>query len=78
MGNIQPSKLSVWIYVFNIQKDGKEYSYATISEVYHPAFLSLEDLKCINSNADKYLERTKTVNAELKKVTKLMKLDFKK
>jgi len=77
MGNIPPSKLSIWIYVFNIRKDGKAFPYATISEVYHPDYLSLADLKCINKDADAYLERTKPVKKELKKVTKLMALNFK-
>lgn len=76
MGNIPPSKLSIWIYVFYIQKDGKTFPYATISELYHPDYLSLADLKCITKDADAYLIRTKAVNHELKKVTKLMTLDF--
>lgn len=77
MGNIPPSKLSVWIYVFNIRKDGKAFPYATITEVYHPDYLSLADLKCINKNADLYLEQTKQVARELKKVKKLMTLNYK-
>ncbi len=77
MGNIPPAKLSVWIYVFYIHKDGKSFPYATISEIYHPDYLSLANLKCINKNADLYLEQTKAVNKELKKVKKLMVLDFK-
>jgi hypothetical protein len=77
MGNIPPSKLSVWIYVFYIRRGEKSFPYATISEVYHPDYLSLADLKCINSDAGAYLERTKSVNRELKKVTRSMELDFK-
>jgi len=77
MGNIPPTKLSVWIYVFYIRKEGKEFPYATISEVYHPDYLSLAALSCIVKDADAYLERTKAVAHELKKVTKSMKLDFK-
>jgi hypothetical protein len=77
MGNIPPSKLSVWIYVFYIRRGEKSFPYATISEVYHPDYLSLANLKCINKDADAYLERTKPVNKELKKVTKSMELDFK-
>jgi hypothetical protein len=70
MGNIPPSKLSVWIYVFYIRKDGKAFPYATISEIYHPDYLSLANLKCINKNADLYLEQTKAATRELKKVKK--------
>jgi len=76
MGNIPPSKLSVWIYVFYIRKNEKAFPYAVISEIYHPYYLSLEDLKCINKNSDVYLKRTRAVGRELKKVTKLMRLDF--
>ena len=77
MGNIPPAKLSVWIYVFTIRKDGKVFPYATISEIYHPDYLSLANLKCINKNADLYLDQTKAVTRELKKVKKLLPLDFK-
>lgn len=74
MGNIPASTLSVWIYVFNIRKDGKEFPYATISEVYHPDYLSLADLRCINKDAN--LKKTKEVKNELKEVTKQMKINF--
>jgi hypothetical protein len=77
MGNIPPSKLSVWMYVFYIRKDGKAFPYATISEIYHPGYLSLAALKCINKDAEAYLEQTKAVTHELKKLTKLMRLNFK-
>jgi len=76
MGDIQPSTLSIWIYVFYIRKDDKVFPYATISEVYHPNYLSLPDLKCINKNSDIYLKRTRAATRELKKVTKLMRPDF--
>lgn len=76
MGNIPPSTLSIWIYVFYIRKNEKTFPYAIISEIYHPDYLSLTDLKCINKDANVYLKRTKSVNRELKKVTKLMRLHF--
>lgn len=76
MGNIPPSKLSIWIYVFYIRKDDKVFPYATISEIYHPDYLSLADLKCINKESDAYLKRTRVVTHELRKVTKLMRLNF--
>lgn len=76
MGNISPSKLSVWIYTFYIEKNGKEYPYVTISEIYHPDFLSLADLRCINKGSDAYLKQTNAVKRELKKVKNLMTLKF--
>lgn len=76
MGNITPQKLSIWMYVFYIQKNGSEYPYVTISEIYHPDYLSLADLMCINKDADAYLKQTKAVTRRLKEVTKLMTLKF--
>lgn len=76
MGNIHPSKLSIWIYVFYVQKDDMALPYATISEIYHPDYLSLPDLKCINKDSDSYLKRTKVATHELKKVRRLLRLDF--
>jgi hypothetical protein len=71
MGNIHPAKLSIWIYIFKIIKDGKEYPYATISEIYHPDFLTLADVMCIsNSNNTK---KSKAADAELKKVIGVIK-----
>lgn len=76
MGNIHPSKLSIWIYVFYIQKDDKIFPYATISEIYHPDYLSLLDLKCINKDFAAYLARRRTAKRELKKVERLLPLHF--
>ncbi len=78
MGNIAPSRLSIWIYVFMIRKNGKQYSYATISEIYHPDYLFLADLKCMNKDADLYLKETKPIKRDLKKIRQLMTLDFGK
>ncbi|AEV98832.1 hypothetical protein A4D02_09800 [Niastella koreensis] len=76
MGNIPPSKLSIWIYVFYIRKEGKSFPYATISEIYHPDYLSLANIKCIANVAGTELPVTKAASAELKKVTKLAALNF--
>jgi hypothetical protein len=74
---IPSCRLSIWIYVFYIRKDDKVFPYATISEVYHPDYLSLADLKCINKDYNTYLKRTRVISHELKKITKLLRLDFK-
>lgn len=76
MGNITPQKLSIWMYVFYIQKNGSEYPYVTISEIYHPDYLSLADLMCINKDAGAHLKQTTAVTRRLKEVTKLMTLKF--
>lgn len=47
MGKISPSKLAVYLYEFNIIKADSTFKYAVICEIYHPDFLSLEDLRKI-------------------------------
>ena len=56
MGNLAPSKLAVYVYGFYIKKDNKSYEYATISEVYHPDFLTLSVLKKIYPDSIKHLQ----------------------
>lgn len=77
MGNIAPTKLAIYTYGFNIKKDGKSYQYATISEVYHPDYLTINDLKKINQNADKHLEKIDSIQI-LKQVKSEMKTKYKK
>jgi hypothetical protein len=76
MGNIAPSKLSIHIYTFYIKKNNKEFQYATISEIYHPNYLTLNDLKDIYKDHDKYLEKTDFVIQTLKLVTHKMKINY--
>ncbi|MFL0064246.1 hypothetical protein V3A08_01255 [Tenacibaculum maritimum] len=45
MGGIAPSKLAIHTYKFTIEKEGKTYLYAIISEIHHPDYLSLTALK---------------------------------
>jgi hypothetical protein len=40
-----PEKLATHVYLFVIRKDNRSYNYATITEIHHPDFLSLADLK---------------------------------
>ncbi|GAA3613545.1 hypothetical protein Q4Q39_03470 [Flavivirga amylovorans] len=65
MGDISPCKLAIYTYGFNIKKDTNSYLYATISEVYQPDYLTLNDLRKMNPDANKYLNETafiKTLN----------------
>ncbi|WP_299550320.1 hypothetical protein [Seonamhaeicola sp.] len=65
MGHIMPSELAIYIYGFNVKKGDKSYHYATISEVYHPDYLTLTDLKTIYPDAKNYLNNasfTQTLN----------------
>jgi len=78
MGSISPSKLAIYIYEFYVKKDGKEFRYATISEVYHPNYLTVNDLKYIYKNTDKYMEKTIFVTKTLKIVSDKMKINYKK
>ena len=50
MGNITPMPLAIHIYDFRVIKDDNEFPYATIAEVYHPDYLTLNDLKNIYRN----------------------------
>lgn len=77
MGNIAPSKLAIYTYGFNIKKDNRNYQYATISEVYHPDYLTLNDLKKMNEDADKYLDKT-AISQILKQVEREMKTNYSK
>lgn len=45
MGNIEPSSLAIYIYNFYIQKDEKKFAYASIAEIYHPDYLTEENLQ---------------------------------
>ncbi|MDJ0726749.1 MAG: hypothetical protein QNJ38_16715 [Prochloraceae cyanobacterium] len=44
-GRIMPTQLAVHIYSLVIEKDGSKFDYATIAEIHHPQYLSLEELK---------------------------------
>ncbi len=47
MGNISPSHLAIHIYQLIIKKAGSKFVYANISEIYHPEYMGLDDLKRI-------------------------------
>jgi len=47
MGDIKPSDLAIYLYSFDVERDGKYYVYARIAEVYHPDYLTAEDLSRI-------------------------------
>ena len=75
MGNIAPSKLAIYTYRFTLNKEGKSYQYATISEVYHPDYLTLNQLKKIYQDADIFLDHT-AVHQLLKDVENEMKTNY--
>ena len=72
MGGIEPCDLAVYIYGFNLEKYGQIYNYALISEVYHPDYLTQNDLDKIYKNINKHPNK---VNYErvLSKVKKEIK-----
>ncbi|AUP77859.1 hypothetical protein [Flavivirga eckloniae] len=73
MGNISISKLAIHIYGFYIEKDNKDYQYAVISEIYHPDYLTLNNIKQIVINPNKYLEKNAFSIQILKQVESKMK-----
>ncbi len=40
-----PQSLATHVYLFVVRKDARSYNYATIAELHHPDYLSVEDLK---------------------------------
>ncbi len=40
-----PQNLATHVYLFVVRKDERSYNYATIAELHHPDYLSVEDLK---------------------------------
>ena len=48
---------AIRIYQFQISKNDLSYSYATISEIHHPAYLNFNDLTKINREAKKYTSK---------------------
>ncbi len=40
-----PENLATHVYLFVVRKDERSYNYATITELHHPDYLSVEDLK---------------------------------
>lgn len=57
MGLKTPNELAIRIYQFQISKNDLSYSYATISEIHHPAYLNFNDLTKINREAKKYTSK---------------------
>lgn len=49
MGDIKPVELAVHIYQFKVSKGKGVYNYATIAEIHHPDYLTLDELKQIYS-----------------------------
>jgi hypothetical protein len=43
-------RLASYVYNFEVNRDGKHYSYARITEIYHPDYLTLADLPPESAN----------------------------
>ena len=78
MGNITPSPLALYSYSFNITKNEQTYVYATISEVYHPDYLSLAALKVITQDTIGYSEKNPLINQLVNQAQDLMNVNFSK
>jgi hypothetical protein len=42
---VLPETLATHVYLLNVSKDDRSFSYATITEIHHPAYLDAADLK---------------------------------
>lgn len=76
MGGITPSKLAIYIYRFQVERDDtaafKRYPYATIAEVYHPDYLTVEELHRLYQSATSNSIVTDEVAEIVERVTKVM------
>ncbi len=63
--SIQKETLAFYMYNFYIKKDGKNYKYATITEVYHPQYINAETLNLLYKDVNIPTERTSGVNQNL-------------
>ncbi len=71
MGNIAHSELAIYMYGFHIEKNKKEFQYATIVEIYHPDYLTIHDLKSINKDSYKYLEKSPFIDQTIKEIARI-------
>jgi hypothetical protein len=72
MDETDSSNLAIYVYTFTVEKGGKNFDYATIAEVYHPHYLSLEDLRRIYSIPDSGLASREDLTKLLDKVISSM------
>lgn len=75
MGGIDSTELAIYLYSFTVIKDGKSYAYATIAEVYHPNYLTAEDLRIIYAAVDESISAS-DVTQKLDQVLRLMSIDL--
>ena len=47
MGGVEVPRLAMHIYVLEVVKGGAAFEYATIAEIHHPDYLTLDDLQSI-------------------------------
>lgn len=71
MGNIAYSELAIYMYGFHIEKNKKRFQYATIVEIYHPDYLTIHDLKSMNKDANKYLEKSPFIDQTIKEIAQI-------
>lgn len=69
MGAFQTDSLAINIYAFDIEKGGKTFHYAVITEVYHPDYLKEVDLIKIVGDVDESVDASDILKA-LKSILK--------
>lgn len=64
MGALSADRLAVHVYVLVVKRSGLSFDYATIAEVHHPDYLSIDDLRAIygrdvtaHANADREMRQ---------------------
>ncbi|MDT7833377.1 hypothetical protein RQM59_13385 [Flavobacteriaceae bacterium S356] len=60
--SIQKNALAFYMYDFHIQKDGNDYKYATITEIYHPQYINTKTLELLYKEQQIPIKKTPQVN----------------
>jgi len=76
MGGIVPTDLALYMYMFTVYKEGRSYNYATIAELYHPAYLTTGDMRRIYTAVDDSLTSALDVTQKLDMVRHFMSIDL--
>ena len=67
MGTVSTASLAVHSYVLVVANADAQFDYATITEVHHPDYLGLRDLRALyGRDVSRYSERSNKVNALLR------------
>ncbi len=76
MGSIDPVVLAMYMYTFSVKKDGSNFEYATIAEVYHPQYLTYGDINRIYTTVSDGTVTESVLEEKLNSIRRFMSLDM--